>query len=60
MEAPGVDAALGMLERGEFANLGPYALELANRVLPLLEYCNREFVLNLDADLDSLREQLSR
>lgn len=60
MEAPGVDAALGMLERGEYANLGPYALELANRVLPLLEYCNREFVLNLDADLDSLREQLSK
>jgi diguanylate cyclase (GGDEF)-like protein len=59
IEQPGLDAALAMLERKEYGQLQPYASHLALSTLPLLEFCNRKFGLDLDVEIETLRERLA-
>lgn len=54
----GLDRALSLLIRGQGEKLSPHILELALRVLPLLEFCDRSLRLNLGRDLDTLKEKL--
>jgi DNA-binding response OmpR family regulator len=58
IEAPDVEEALDMLLSEESAALLPYAAELAVKVLPLLEYCNKTFELSVEDELDAIKSQL--
>ena len=60
IEQPGLDAALEMLARKDIGTLQPYALQLALSTLPLLEFCNRKFSLELDIEIETIKERLSR
>lgn len=58
IEAPDIEEALDMLLSEEAAALLPYAAELAVKVLPLLEYCNKTFELSVEDELDAIKSQL--
>lgn len=58
IEAPDIDEALDMLLSEEAAALLPYAAELALKVLPLLEHCNKTFELSVEEELDTLKSKL--
>lgn len=60
IEQPGLDAALDMLARNDIGPLQPYALQLALSAMPLLEFCNRKFSLEMDFEIETLKERLSR
>ena len=60
IEQPGLDAALEMLARKDIGTLQPYALHLALSTLPLLEFCNRKFSLELDIEIETIKERLLR
>lgn len=60
IEKPGLDAALEMLARKDIGTLQPYALQLLISTLPLLDFCNRKFSLDLDMEIETIRERLSR
>ena len=58
MEEPDIDTALAMLAGNEAGKLGPYAPSLALRVIPLLEFCNETLGLELEYEINSLKERL--
>lgn len=60
MEAPSLEKALEMLGNGQSGQLGPYALQLASQVMPLVELCNQRFNLEIDAELKTVREAIQR
>ena len=60
IEKPGLDAALDMLARKDMGSIQPYALQLALSTLPLLEFCNKKFSLELDMEIETLKEKLSQ
>ena len=60
MEEPRLDQVLELLERSETGQLVPYALQLALRVLPLLEFCDAKFALEVGQELKAIREGLLR
>ena len=60
IEKPGLDTALDMLARKDMGSLQPYALQLALSTLPLLEFCNKKFSLELDMEIETLKEKLSQ
>ncbi len=54
-----IDRALMMLAHGDVRKLEPWIDGLARRVLPMLEFCNRERGLGLDQVLADIRERLA-
>ena len=60
IEQPSLDAALEMLARKDIGTLQPYALQLALNTLPLLEFCNNKFSLELDMEIETIKERLFR
>ena len=58
VELLSIDRALLMLANGDSARLGPWLHGLARRVIPLLELCNRERSLGLDAALANIKRKL--
>lgn len=60
IERPSLDMALAMLARKDIGTLQPYALQLAQDVLPLLEFCNKKFSLELDIEIETIKERLAR
>ena len=60
IEQPSLEAALEMLARKDIGTLQPYALQLALSTLPLLEFCNRKFSLELDIEIETIKERLAR
>ncbi len=60
IEQPGLDEALQMLVRNELGQLEPYAALLALSVIPLLEFCNTKFSMELDHEIRSIKESLSQ
>ncbi len=60
IEQPGLEAALEMLARKDAGTLQPYALQLALSTLPLLEFCNKKFSLELDIEIETIKEKLLR
>jgi two-component system, cell cycle response regulator len=60
IEAPTLDKALAMLGGNQAGQLGPYALQLAAQVLPLIEFCNKRFSLEIDAELKAIKEAVQR
>ncbi|HEX9627818.1 MAG TPA: response regulator [Acidiferrobacterales bacterium] len=60
MEAPTLDKALAMLGGNQAGQLGPYALQLTAQVLPLIEFCNKRYSLEIDAELKAIKEAIQR
>lgn len=58
MEEPDIETALEILAGEKPGNFDPYALDLALRVLPLLEYCDNKFGLELNRDIAALKARL--
>ena len=54
-----IDRVLLMLMHGDVGRLDPWIDRLALRVLPLLEFCNRERGLGLDHALSDIRDRLA-
>jgi len=53
-----VQTALDIIAGLKSGALQPYAADLALKVIPLLEYCNREFSLELDQEIAMIRTKL--
>ncbi len=60
IEQPSLDAALEMLARKDIGTLQPYALQLILSTMPLLEFCNKKFSLELDIEIETIKERLSQ
>jgi diguanylate cyclase (GGDEF)-like protein len=59
MARPDLDTALKMLAQGQGGQLLPYLPELAAQVLPLLDHCNEQLALGLEAEIEALKLRLS-
>lgn len=59
MEEPDIESALEILSGDKNGNFDPYAIDLALRVLPLIEYCNEKFGLEMDRDIALLKAKLT-
>lgn len=53
-----IGRALEMLANGDADKVSAYVLDLARRVLPLLEYCDKKHVLGLANEIDSIKEKV--
>lgn len=60
IEEPDVNTALALLANGSAGSIDPYVSNLALKVMPLLEYCNKHFDLELDEELEQLKKKLKR
>lgn len=58
MEAPDIETALRILADGESGKLAPFLPDLLARLLPLLEYSDRQLELEAGPALEALRERL--
>lgn len=58
IETPDIESALASLDSGETGSLAPYAVDLALKVIPLLEYCNETFDMAAEAELMALKTKL--
>jgi len=58
IEAPDVDKALEILKSGKTGSLAPYAADLALDIIPLLEYCNKTFSMEMEAEIAALKKKL--
>jgi DNA-binding response OmpR family regulator len=58
IETPDIDTALEILENGETGSIAPYAIDLALKVIPLLEYCNEKFEIAAEEDILALKKKL--
>ena len=58
IEAPDIDTALRLLAQDSETSLEPYAIDLALQVLPLLEYCNKQYDLIAEDEILSLKQKL--
>ncbi|MCI0506327.1 MAG: response regulator [Gammaproteobacteria bacterium] len=58
IETPDIVTALEILEKGETGSLAPYAVDIALKVIPLIEYCNETFGMDADKDIKSLKKKL--
>lgn len=59
IEVPSIEEALGMLLSEEPAALFPYASELAIKVLPILEFCNETMELDIENELELIKQRLN-
>lgn len=59
IEEPDIETALEILAGDKSGNFDPYAIDLALRVLPILEYCNDKFGLEIDRDVALIKAKLT-
>jgi two-component system cell cycle response regulator len=59
IEQPDMETALKMLEKGDGGKLMPYLPELASRLIPFLEMCNRNLDLDIKEAIDALKEKIA-
>jgi len=55
---PVIDAALLTLRSTRAASIKPFALDLALRIMPLLDYCNTTFGLSLDKEILMMKKKI--
>lgn len=58
IEAPGIEKALEIIDTGDTGSLAPYAVDIALKVIPLLEYCNENFAMAADREISALKKKL--
>jgi diguanylate cyclase (GGDEF)-like protein len=59
IEQPDMETALKLLEKNEGGKLVPYLPELAGRLVPLLELCNRNLDLDIAEAIQTLKDKLA-
>ena len=59
IEQPDMETALKLLEKNEGGKLLPYLPELAARLLPLLELCNRNLDLDVAEAIQAIKDKLA-
>lgn len=59
IEEPDIETALAIVAGLKSGNFDPYAINLAQRVLPLLEYCDDKFQLAIDREIAAIRARLA-
>jgi two-component system cell cycle response regulator len=59
IEEPDLETALQIIAGLKNGNFDPYAIDLAQRVLPLLEYCDEKFQLSIDREIAAIRARLA-
>lgn len=60
IEAPDINTTLEIIRGAKEGVVEAYALDLAIEVLPLLEYCNNTFDLDLDLEMDKIKRSLKK
>ncbi len=60
MESPDVNSALEIIRGSRMGSIDPYALELCREVMPLLEYCDSKFGLQLSTELEKIKSKLNQ
>ncbi|MHB8347667.1 MAG: GGDEF domain-containing response regulator [Acidiferrobacterales bacterium] len=60
IEQPDMEQALKLLARNEIGQLEPYAVQLALSAIPLIEFCNAKFGLEIGQELKAIKESLAR
>lgn len=58
IEAPDIEKALEILDSGETGSLTPYAADIALRIIPLLEYCNKTFSMSVSREIAAIKKKL--
>ena len=59
IEAPTLEEALDLINSEEPGTLFPYAAEIALKVIPLLEFCNQTLELDVEHDIEAIKEKLN-
>ncbi len=59
IEQPDMETALKIIENGDGGKLIPYLPELAARLLPMLEMCNRNLDLDIRDAIDAMKDKLA-
>jgi two-component system cell cycle response regulator len=60
IEAPDINTTLEIIRGAKEGAVEPYALDLAIEVLPLLEYCNNKYDLELDVELNIIKNSFKK
>jgi len=58
IEAPDIEKALQLIASGETASLTPYAPDIAMKIIPLLDYCNKTFNMDAQQHINALKQKL--
>lgn len=58
IESPDLQTALEIVRGAKVGSIDPYAIELCKEVMPLLEYCNSTFGLNLSNEIAKINSKL--
>ena len=59
IEQPDMETAIKLIESGEGGKLIPYLSEIAARLLPLLEMCDRNLDLDIRDAIDAMKDKLA-
>lgn len=54
-----VDSALALLKNGETEQIKPHISDLASKILPLLEFCDKTLKLGISHHIDTIKEKLA-
>lgn len=60
VETPDINQALEVINGAKEGVITPYAIDLCLEVLPLLEYCEENFALDIKPEIDRIKEQLKK
>lgn len=58
IESPDINSALEIIRGAKVGSIDPYAMELCREVMPLLEYCDNKFGLNMSDDIKRIKSKL--
>jgi len=58
IEAPDVEKALKIIQSGQTGSLAPYAPDIALKIIPLLDYCNKTFNMKADEHIKAIKAKL--
>lgn len=56
---PSIDTALELLAQGKTESIQPYLAELADQILPLLEFCDKSFQWQAEEHIDALKQKIN-
>ena len=60
IEAPDINTTLEIIRGAKEGVIEAYALDLAIEVLPLLEYCNNTYDMDLDKEIDKINKSFKK
>ncbi len=58
IESPDLNSALEIIRGNKIGTIDPFALDLCKEVMPLLEYCDSTFGLNLSNEIEKIKSKL--